>query len=345
MTLSDYDYNLPEERIAQHPAAERDGSRLMVLKRQERLIGHARFRDLTDFLRPGDCLVVNETRVFPARLKGFRPESGGAVELLLLRREGELWEAMVRPGRRMRVGVKVAFPETDLTAVVEAVCPSGYRLFRFEGSEPLEDLLERRGQVPLPPYIRREDGAEDRDRYQTVYARTAGAVAAPTAGLHFTPGLLDRVQALGVTVVPVLLHVGPGTFKPVAVEDPAQHEMEAEFFEVGAEAAGVINRCREQGGRVVAVGSTSVRTLESAAVLVGDRWVLRPQSGWTRLFIYPPYSFRSVDALITNFHLPRSTLLMLVSTFADRAFVLEAYRQAVRQGYRFYSYGDAMFIE
>lgn len=342
MTLSDYDYDLPEDLIAQHPVAERDGSRLMVLDPENRGIRHALFRDLPDFLQPGDCLVINETRVFPARLKGYRPGSGGAVEFLLLRREGEVWEALVRPGRRLRVGAEVAFPEEDLTAVVEAVCESGRRLLRFRGSASVEEVLERKGRIPLPPYIRREDLPEDRERYQAVYARTPGAVAAPTAGLHFTPELLNRVRAVGVEIAPVLLHVGPGTFKPVLEE--ARHEMDAEFFNVGADAADRVNRCRQRGGRVVAVGTTSVRALESAAVQDGDGWALRPRSGWTRLFICPPYSFRLADVLITNFHLPRSTLLMLVSAFAGRPFVLEAYREAVRQGYRFYSYGDAMLV-
>ena len=344
MKLSDYDYDLPEELIAQHPAAERDRSRLMVLNRGDRSFAHAQFSDLLDFLRPGDCLVINETRVFPARLKGYRPGSGGAVELLLLRQQGDLWEAMARPGRRLRVGAEVAFPDEDVTAVVEEICPSGHRLFRFRGGTPLEAFLERRGHVPLPPYIRREDLAEDRERYQTVYARVPGAVAAPTAGLHFTPELLDRVRAGGVEIAPVLLHVGAGTFQPVQEEDPRRHRMEAEYFEVGAAAADRIVRCRERGGRVVAVGTTSVRVLESAAVQEGGRWVIQPRSGWTRLFIYPPYPFRLVDAMITNFHLPESTLLMLVSAFAGRAFALRAYREAVRQRYRFYSYGDAMLI-
>ncbi|MCZ6635968.1 MAG: tRNA preQ1(34) S-adenosylmethionine ribosyltransferase-isomerase QueA [bacterium] len=344
MKLSDYDYDLPEELIAQYPAAKRDASRLMVLDRARRTIGHGQFLDVVDLLRPGDCLVVNETRVFPARLKGHRSGTGGVVELLLIRQEGALWETMVRPGRRMRVGAEVVFPGADLKAVVEAVCPSGHRMFRFEGGETLEAVLEEQGHVPLPPYIRREDEAADRERYQTVYAKISGAVAAPTAGLHFTPELLEALRARGVDVAPVLLHVGPGTFKPVTVADPTQHEMDAEYFEVGSETVEIVNRCREHGGRVVAVGTTSVRTLESAARQEGDRWVLAPQGGWTRLFVYPPYSFRLVDGLITNFHLPGSTLLMLVAAFAGREFMLEAYRQAVEERYRFYSYGDAMVI-
>ena len=344
MTFSDYDYDLPETLIAQHPVAERDASRLMVLDRDTHRISHRVFRDLPEFLRSGDCLVVNETRVFPARLKGYRPGSGGAVELLLLHQEGDLWEAMARPGRRLRVGAEVVFPDEPLKAVVEGVCPSGNRLFRFVGEASLKAVLDRQGHIPLPPYIRREDAPEDRERYQTVYAQTPGAVAAPTAGLHFTEALLDRVRQMGVEIARILLHVGAGTFKPVTVADPAQHEMDAEAFAVTSEAAETVNRCREAGGRIVAVGTTSVRTLESAAVPDGTGWTLQSQSGWTRLFIYPPYPFRLVDALITNFHLPRSTLLMLVSALVGRDSVMEAYREAVRQQYRFYSYGDAMLI-
>ncbi|MDA0747194.1 MAG: tRNA preQ1(34) S-adenosylmethionine ribosyltransferase-isomerase QueA [bacterium] len=344
MNLSDYEYELPEERIAQYPSSERDASRLMVLDRVSREIYPRHFRDLTEFLRPGDCLVVNETRVFPARLSGCRPRRGGAVGLLLVRKEGELWEVLARPGRRLQVGAEVEFPEEDLRAVVEAVLPSGHRMVRFWGETPLDTVLERRGHIPLPPYIRREDEPADRERYQAVYARTSGAVAAPTAGLHFTPELLERIREMGVIVAPVLLHVGPGTFKPVSVEDPRQHEMDAEYFEVGQEAANAVNTCRANGGRVVAVGTTSVRVLESAARAEGKGWVLQPETGWTRLFVYPPYKFRLVDALITNFHLPRSTLLMLVAAFAGREFMLEAYRKAVEQEYRFYSYGDAMLI-
>ena len=342
--LSDYDYELPDELIAQHPVGERDTSRLMVLRRSDGQIEHAQFRDLPEFLSPKDCLVVNETRVIPARLKGYRPGTGGSVELLLVRQDGDLWETMARPGRRLRPGATVAFEDEDLRAVVEKVLPDGRRVVRFEGTADLEEVLERRGRVPLPPYIRRDDVPGDREQYQTVYARIPGAVAAPTAGLHFTPGLLSRVGEMGVGVVPLLLHVGPGTFKPVVEEDLDRHEMDAEFYEVGAEAVERVNRCRSEGGRVVAVGTTSVRTLESAAAQVDGGWMLEAQSGWTRLFIRPPYAFRLTDVLITNFHLPRSSLLMLVSALAGREFMLEAYAEAVRERYRFYSYGDAMVI-
>jgi len=342
--LADYDYELPESLIAQHPAAERDKARLMVLERRARSTRHCLFRDLPGLLQAGDCLVLNETRVFPARLRGQRTGSGGAVELLLLQQRGELWEAMARPGRRLRAGAEVSFGEEDLKAVVESICPSGNRLIRFVGAASLQDYLERHGHIPLPPYIRRDDEPADRTRYQTVYARTPGAVAAPTAGLHFTPSLLSQVRARGVDIAPILLHVGPGTFRPVQEEDPSRHEMHSEAFAVGPEAAARVNACRERGGRVVAVGTTSVRALESAARCRRGVWRLEPCSGETRLFVHPPFTFRLVDALITNYHLPRSTLLMLVSALAGRTFVLEAYREAVRRRNRFYSYGDAMFI-
>lgn len=345
MNLSDFDFNLPEDLIAQHPSPERDGSRLMVLDRADQTLVHQTFRDVCELLHAGDCLVLNETRVFPARLYGFRPGSGGAVELLLLRPDGECWEAMVRPGRRLREGTEIAFEGSELIAVVEAVLDSGHRKVRFVGAGSLDDLLATQGHIPLPPYIRREDTAEDRERYQTVYAQVDGSVAAPTAGLHFTPDLLDEIQRNGVSVARVLLHVGPGTFKPVTTDDVRDHEMDAEFWEVGAEAAEMVNRCRANGGRVIAVGTTSVRTLETAAVLEGENWWLAAGSGWTRLFIYPPCDFKLVDAMVTNFHLPESTLLMLISALAGRDFVMRAYQEAVKEGYRFYSYGDAMFIQ
>ena len=344
MNLADYDYELPEGLIAQYPASERDGARLMVLDRKTGRIDHAVFRSFPDFLRPGDCLVVNETRVFPARLNGFRAGSGGAVELLLIRPDGDCWEVLARPGRRLREGAEVVFQEVDLVAVVTEVLSSGRRLVRFNGNASLELLLGRHGRIPLPPYIKREDDPTDRERYQAVYARTPGAVAAPTAGLHFTSDLLERIRESGVEIVPVLLHVGPGTFQPVEVEDPRRHEMDAEYFEIGSEAAEKVNTCRRNGGRVVAVGTTTVRALESSAMEKRDGWILNPGSGWTRLFVYPPYRFKLIDTLVTNFHLPRSTLLMLVSAFADRGFTLGAYEEAVQQEYRFYSYGDAMLI-
>lgn len=335
--MSDFDYDLPEGLIASRPAPARDESRLMVLHRSGEGIEHRVFRDVVDYVRPGDALVVNETKVFPARLLGRGP-GGGKVELLLLRRvEGEVWEALGRPGRRLRDGAQVRVGDGDLTAEVVEVLPGGRRRVRLRGDD-VESVLRRIGRVPLPPYLRREEAPEDRERYQTVYARTPGAVAAPTAGLHFTQDLLDRIRDRGVDLVPVLLHVGPGTFRPVTEEDPARHRMEAEYYEIGPDAAARIASARPRGGRVIAVGTTTVRALETAAA-GGDA-----SSGWTEIFIHPPYTFRAVDILITNFHLPRSTLLMLVSAFAGREFVLQAYREAIERGYRFYSYGDAMLI-
>ena len=344
MTLSDYDYHLPDDRIAQYPTQERDASRLMVLEKKVCGIQHKTFKDLPEFLNSGDCLVVNETQVFPARLKGIRSGTGGSVELLLLRQEGDRWEVLVRPGRRLKAGAEVVFPGEDLVAKIEEVMPSGSRMVSFRGKTPLSKVLERIGRIPLPPYIKREDEPEDRTRYQPVYARTPGAVAAPTAGLHFTPSLLEALRAKGVLIAPILLHVGPGTFKSVEVDDPRDHEMDREYYEISEETADTVNRCRRDGGRVVAVGTTATRALESAASPRDDGWELIAETGWTRLFIYPPHAFRLTDALITNFHLPRSTLLMLVSAFAGREFVLSAYQTAKDEGYRFYSYGDAMAI-
>ena len=344
MKRSDFYYALPEHLIAQHPSPERDGSRFMVVDRAQGTIAHRIFCDLPEFLRAGDCLVLNETRVFPARLKGYRPGTGGAIEVLLLRPDGDCWKIMARPARRLRVGARVAFEGSDLIAVVEDVLDSGNRRVRFEGQGALDDLIQTHGHVPLPPYIRRADNTADKKRYQTVYARVRGSVAAPTAGLHFTSDLLARIEALGVGIARVLLHVGPGTFKPVKAEDVRDHKMDAEFWQVDEGAAKVVNQCRARGGRVIAVGTTAVRTLESAVVKVGSRWHLKPGSGWTRLFIYPPCNFRMVDGLITNFHLPESTLLMLVAAFMGRDFAMRAYREAVREAYRFYSYGDAMLV-
>ena len=324
--------------------AERDESRLMVANRTHREIEHRIFRELPNFLRAGDCLVLNETQVFPARLKRYRPITRGAVELLLLHPKGDSWEVMARPGRRLKIGAEIAFEGSDLIAIVEDVLDSGNRRVRFKGKGSLDDLLKTHGHVPLPPYIRREDHASDKERYQTVYARISGSVAAPTAGLHFTPDLLATIEALGVHLARILLHVGPGTFQPVKADDIRNHKMGAEFWEIDESAAKTINRCRANGGRVIAVGTTAVRTLESAAVKNGPHWQLKPGSGWTHIFIYPPYDFRLVDGLITNFHLPESTLLMLVAAFMGRNFALRTYREAVREAYRFYSYGDAMIV-
>jgi S-adenosylmethionine:tRNA ribosyltransferase-isomerase len=331
----DFDYELPDEAIAQQPAP-RGESRLLVLDGagQER---HRRVRDLPELLSPGDLLVVNDTRVLPARLFGRRAGSGGRVELLLVEKLGPVeWEALAKPGRKARPGTVLELAP-GLTAEVVSKGEDGRHRVRF--SAPVEEHLERRGHVPLPPYIKRPDTAEDRERYQTVYARRPGAIAAPTAGLHFTAELLDELRRRDVEITEVTLHVGIGTFKPVTAALVHEHVMDRERYEVCAAAAAAVARAREQGGRVVAVGTTVVRTLESAATADGG---VRPGSGTTGLFITPGYRFQVVDVLLTNFHLPRSTLLMLVSAFAGRERVLAAYREAIAAGYRFYSYGDAM---
>jgi S-adenosylmethionine:tRNA ribosyltransferase-isomerase len=335
----DFDYDLPEESIAQEPAA-RGESRLLVLDAEGR-DRHRKVCDLPRLLRAGDLLVLNDTRVIPARLFGLREGGGGGrMEILLIEKTGEReWDALVRPGRRARLGTVLRFGD-ELTAEVIDKRDDRYRL-RFQ--EPVEPHLDRLGHVPLPPYIRRPDREADRERYQTVYARSPGAVAAPTAGLHFTEAMLEETAAAGVSIARVTLHVGIGTFRPVSVDRVEDHRMDRERYEVGEETAEAIRRTRESGGRIVAVGTTVVRTLESAA-LTGDGEV-RPGGGSTELFITPGFRFRAVDVLLTNFHLPRSTLLMLVSAFAGRERVLAAYEEAVRAGYRFYSYGDAMLVE
>ncbi|MEW6749535.1 MAG: tRNA preQ1(34) S-adenosylmethionine ribosyltransferase-isomerase QueA [Candidatus Latescibacterota bacterium] len=340
MKLRDLDFALPEAQIAQFPVPVRDGSRLLVLERATGTTAHRVFRDLVDYLRPPDVLVVNETRVRPARLRGRKAGTGGAVELLLLRQDGDEWVALGRPGRRLQPGTRLEFGHGALAAqVTSRPAPDRVRV-RFAASD-LEARLEALGEVPLPPYIRRPPQEEDRVRYQTVYARQGGAVAAPTAGLHFTPELLGQVQARGVRVAPVVLHVGPGTFEPVRVEDVAEHRLEAEYFEVPEATAAEVQQGRTRGGRIVAVGTTVVRALESAVAQDGG---VRAACGWTDKYIYPPYQFRAVDALVTNFHLPRSSLLLLVAAFAGCRQVLRAYAQAVEAGYRFYSFGDAMLI-
>ncbi len=341
---SDYDFNLPDDRIAQLPAPRREESRLMVVDRSTREIGDGVFTDLERLVHPGDALVLNETRVFPARLRGRRP-GGGEAEVLLLHptehpAAAEAWVALVRPGGKMKAGRIVEVGE-ELSVEVLDVLPGGERVVRLVGPLPTAEALERYGQVPLPPYVRRDPTREDRERYQTVYARTSGSVAAPTAGLHFTPELLARLEVTGVRVVRLVLHVGVGTFRPVEVEDPRAHRMHREWYQVAPEAAAAINAARGAGGAIWAVGTTTVRTLETVATAEGE---VLPGEGWTDIFIRPPHTFRAVDRLITNFHLPRSTLLMLVAAFAGYDLTIEAYRQAVARGYRFYSYGDAMVV-
>lgn len=340
MRVHDFDFELPEELIAQRPAQPRDSSRLLVLPRAGGAPAHRRFRDLTEYLRPGDALVVNETRVMPARLTGVREGSGGAVEVLLLRRmEKDCWETLARPGKKAQPGQRLAFGGGLLQGTVLERTEAGGRIIRFACEGPFEAALDRLGEMPLPPYI--HERLMDRERYQTVYAREQGSAAAPTAGLHFTSELLARIEAAGVGVHRILLHVGLGTFRPVQVEEIQAHKMHSEFYTVSPETAAALNRTRRAGGRLIAVGTTSVRTLESVAAESGE---IMDGQGWTDIFIYPGYRFKAVAGLVTNFHLPRSTLLMLVSAFAGRERVLEAYAEAVRERYRFFSFGDAMLI-
>ena len=346
LKTADFWYDLPEERIAQHPAEPRDSSRLMVIDRKDDSITHRRFSDLCDYLRPGDTLVINDSKVIPARLWGCvegRPEAG--IELLLLRqRDLDVWETLVRPGKRAKIGMKLTFGEGLLNATVEQIVEEGNRLVRFSYDRKqfanVYDVLHRVGTMPLPPYI--TEKLEDQSRYQTVYAREEGSAAAPTAGLHFTPELLEKIKSMGVAVVPVMLHVGLGTFRPVKAERVDEHIMHTEFFSVSEESARIINARKAAGGRLICVGTTSCRTIESVAT---EQGIIRPLSGDTGIFIYPGYRFKAVDALITNFHLPESTLLMLVSAFYDREKILAAYRVAVEEKYRFFSFGDAMLIE
>ncbi len=340
MRLSDFDYDLPKELIAQKPVEPRDASRLMVVDRSSGAIAHRYFRDLPEYLRPGDALVVNETRVMPARLLGSRERTGGAMEVLLLKRLSQnRWETLMKPGRKARPGERIVFGDGLLVATVVGPTDFGGRVLDFQYEGVFENLLERLGQMPLPPYIHEQ--LDEPERYQTVYAREWGSAAAPTAGLHFTPELLDRLAWLGVEVHKITLHVGLGTFRPVEVEDPTQHKMHSEFYHVSPEAAAAINAVRARGGRLVAVGTTTVRTLETAA---DERGTLYPGEGWTDIFIYPGYRFKLVDSLVTNFHLPKSTLLMLVSALAGHELIMKAYREAVAERYRFFSFGDAMFI-
>jgi S-adenosylmethionine:tRNA ribosyltransferase-isomerase len=339
LKTSDFDFYLPEELIAQTPLERRDASRLLTLDKNTGAVGHHRFYELPRFLRPGDCLVLNDSRVLPARLIGRRPTGGACEVLLLVDRGDNLWECLVRPGRKLKPGARVIFGDGRLTATVEAELNDGKRAVRFQYQGIFLEILEQLGRMPLPPYIKAE--LEDQERYQTVYSRVAGSAAAPTAGLHFTTELLDRIRGMGVKVCCVTLHVGLGTFRPVKAEDITDHEMHSEFCMISGETAGIINETKQNGGRVICVGTTSCRTVESFAAEDGT---LSERSGWTDIFIYPGYRFKVLDALITNFHLPQSTLIMLVSALAGRERVLAAYEAAVREKYRFFSFGDAMFI-
>lgn len=341
MKVADFDYFLPDELIAQEPVEPRDRSRLLVLERATGRTEHLIFKDCIKFFRPGDILVVNNTRVIPARLFGVKEGTGARIEVLLLKRlDRDRWEALVRPGKRLKTGTRVIFGEGGLAAEVVETTATGGRVFRFEYEGIFEEVLDRLGQMPLPPYITKE--LADKERYQTVYAKTPGSAAAPTAGLHFTPELLASIKAIGVETAEVMLHVGIGTFRPVQAENIEEHQMHAEYYEITAETAAAINRARSAGGRVIAVGTTSARTLETAAREDGT---IRSGSGWTDIFIYPGYRFKAIDMLLTNFHLPKSTLLMLVSAFAGREKTLAAYREAVEMRYRFFSFGDAMLVK
>lgn len=340
MKTSDFYYDLPPELIAQTPLDRRDASRLMCLDKSTGVISHHHFYELPDFLRAGDCLILNNSRVLPARLLGQRLPGGGACEVLLLQDKGDkVWECLVRPGKHLRQGARVSFGNGALTAEIAEVLPDGNRLVRFNYDGIFLEVLERLGKMPLPPYIKEE--LQDQERYQTVYSKVNGSAAAPTAGLHFTPELLEKIAAKDVSIGYVTLHVGLGTFRPVKEDEIEQHDMHSEYCVIPQETADLINRTKANGGRVICVGTTSCRTLESWA---GEDGTMTAAGGWTNIYIYPGYRFKVMDALITNFHLPESTLIMLVSALAGREHILDAYNEAVRERYRFFSFGDAMFI-
>ncbi len=340
MRVSEFNYNLPEELIAQDPLEKRSNSRLMVLDKNTGEIEHRHFYDIKEFLKPGDCLVINNTRVIPARLYGARVGTGGKVEILLLKRISDTqWECLVKPGKKARPGMEISFGDGLLMGKIIDIVDEGNRIIEFSYEGIFEEILDKLGEMPLPPYITHK--LQDRDRYQTVYAKYDGSAAAPTAGLHFTPELLEEIKAMGVRIAEVTLHVGLGTFRPVKEDEVLDHHMHSEFYQLTQEACDIINDTKAKGGRVISVGTTSTRTLESAAE---PGKPLTPKSGWTQIFIYPGYEFKVIDGLITNFHLPQSTLIMLVSALAGREHVLSAYEVAVQEKYRFFSFGDAMFI-
>ena len=341
MNLHDFNYDLPQELIAQDPLLDRSSSRLMVLDQKTGEIEHKVFTDIIDYLEPGDCMVINDTKVIPARLIGHRPGKEEKVEVLLLRRiEADLWETLVKPGKKCKAGTELTFGDGVLNAVIEDVVEEGNRLVRFKFEGIWEEVLDRLGQMPLPPYITHE--LKDKTRYNTVYAEHEGSAAAPTAGLHFTKELLEKIEKKGIDIVHVTLHVGLGTFRPVKTENILEHHMHSEYYVVTDDAAERINAAKKRGNRVICVGTTSCRTVESASTEDG---VIHAQSGWTEIFIYPGYKFKILDELITNFHLPESTLIMLVSALAGRENVLNAYEEAVKERYRFFSFGDAMFLK
>lgn len=340
MKRQDFYYELPEELIAQDPLEDRSSSRLLVLDKESGLVSHHVFKDITDYLHRGDCLVINDTKVIPARLVGSRIGTDARIEVLLLKRkENDIWETLVKPGKKAKIGTKISFGEGILTGEVIDVVEEGNRLIQFSYEGIFEEILDRLGQMPLPPYITHQ--LEDKNRYQTVYAKHSGSAAAPTAGLHFTPELLEEIQKKGVDIARVTLHVGLGTFRPVKADDILEHHMHSEFFQIDEAAAMKINKAKDSGRKVICVGTTSCRTIESAADKTGH---ITAKSGWTDIFIYPGYEFKLLDGLITNFHLPESTLIMLVSALAGREHVLAAYEEAVKERYRFFSFGDAMYI-
>ena len=340
MDVKDFYYDLPQELIAQDPLEDRSSSRLMVLDKITGEVEHRHFKDITEYLRPGDCLVINNTKVIPARLYGVKEGTEAKIEILLLKRkENDIWETLVKPGKKCKIGTKIVFGEGILTGEVVDIVEEGNRLIQFHDEGIFEEILDRLGQMPLPPYITHQ--LQDKNRYQTVYAKYDGSAAAPTAGLHFTPELLQQVRDMGVEIAEVTLHVGLGTFRPVKETDVLKHHMHSEFYKIEQSEADKINKAKKEGHRVIAVGTTSTRTLESAA---DENGFLTEKSGWTEIFIYPGYQFKVIDALITNFHLPESTLVMLVSALAGREHVLAAYETAVEEKYRFFSFGDAMFI-
>lgn len=340
MNIKEFYYDLPQELIAQDPLEDRASSRLLTLDKNSGAFSHHVFRDIVDYLNPGDCLVVNNTKVIPARLMGEKVGTGAGIEVLLLKRkENDVWETLVKPGKKARPGAKISFGDGLLVGEVIDVVEEGNRLIQFSYEGIFEEILDKLGQMPLPPYITHR--LKDKNRYQTVYAKHEGSAAAPTAGLHFTPELLEEIKAKGVSIAHVTLHVGLGTFRPVKVENILEHHMHSEFYMIEEDQAALINETKKNGGRIICVGTTSCRTLESAA---DDNGILHAGSGWTEIFIYPGYRFKILDALITNFHLPESTLLMLVSALAGREHVMAAYEEAVKEKYRFFSFGDAMFI-
>ena len=341
MKTSDFYYDLPKELIAQDPLEDRSASRLMHLNKETGEYEHGHFRDILKYLKPGDCLVINDTKVIPARLYGSKVGTDAAIEILLLkRRENDIWETLVKPGKKCKVGTVISFGDGILTGEVVDIVDEGNRLIQFHYDGIFEEILDQLGEMPLPPYITHK--LQDKNRYQTVYAKHEGSAAAPTAGLHFTKELLQQVQDAGVKIAHVTLHVGLGTFRPVKVEDVTQHHMHSEFYVVEEDQAKLINDTKAAGGRVIAVGTTSCRTLESAT---GEDGILKAGSGWTEIFIYPGYRFKMIDGLITNFHLPESTLVLLVSALAGKEHIMAAYEEAVREKYRFFSFGDAMMIE